>query len=78
MRNYVIMQVQQREAYGRFTVFMRIWRNWKHRKDVRRLLEMDDYMLRDVGLTRETLDQIAKLPLTADQVWEGERPKNRS
>jgi uncharacterized protein YjiS (DUF1127 family) len=72
MRNYVMMQAEQRQAYGRLTVLVRIWRNWKHRKDLRRLMAMDDYMLCDIGLTREMLARIERLPLTVDQEWERE------
>ena len=30
----------------------RLWRNWKSRREVEMLLEADEYMLRDIGLTR--------------------------
>jgi uncharacterized protein YjiS (DUF1127 family) len=73
MRNYVMMQAQQRQAYGRLSVIVRVWQNWNTRKDLKRLMAMDDYMLRDLGLTRELLDRLTKLPLTIDQVWERER-----
>ncbi len=73
MRNYVMMQAEQRMAYGRLTKLMRIWHNWKNRKDLRRLLAMDDYMLRDVGLTRDELQRFARLPLTVDQAWDREQ-----
>jgi uncharacterized protein YjiS (DUF1127 family) len=73
MRNYVMMQAQQRHAFGRLTVIVRVWQNWKARKDLKRLMAMDDYMLRDMGLTREVLERLARLPLTIDQVWEQER-----
>jgi hypothetical protein len=34
---------------------------------------MDDHMLRDIGVTREMLSRLARLPLTADIAWERER-----
>jgi uncharacterized protein YjiS (DUF1127 family) len=73
MRDFVMMQAQQRQAYGRLTVIVRVWQNWNARKDLKRLMAMDDYMLRDMGLTREVLERLARLPLTIDQVWEQER-----
>jgi uncharacterized protein YjiS (DUF1127 family) len=73
MRDYVMMQAEQRRAYGRLTVLVRVWRNWKNRRDLKRLMAMDDYMLRDIGLTREMLERLARLPLTVDQAWEQER-----
>ena len=30
----------------------RLWRAWRNRRDVAKLLNLDDYMLRDIGLTR--------------------------
>jgi uncharacterized protein YjiS (DUF1127 family) len=76
MRDFVMMQAQQRQAFGRLTVIVRVWQNWKARKDLKRLMAMDDYMLRDLGLTRELLDRLTKLPLTTDQAWERERSGN--
>ena len=52
MRNYVLWEAQSREAYGRFTVVARVLRNWRHRKDLKKLRAMDDHMLRDIGLSR--------------------------
>lgn len=73
MRGYVLWEAQSRQAYGRFTVVLRVLRNWQDRKDLKRLLAMDDYMLKDMGLTREVLLQLSRLPLTADVMWERER-----
>lgn len=73
MRGYVLWESQSRLAYGRFTVVLRVLRNWQHRKDLKRLLALDDYMLRDIGLTRDVLQQLMRLPLTADADWERQR-----
>jgi uncharacterized protein YjiS (DUF1127 family) len=73
MRNYVLSEAQSREAYGRLTVVVRVLRNWRQRRDLKKLQAMDDHMLRDIGVTREMLSRLARLPLTADIAWERER-----
>lgn len=77
MREYVLSEVRSRQAYGRFTVVARIVRNWRHRKDIKRLQAMDDHMLRDIGLTRDLVEQLSRLPLTADVEWERARLERR-
>ena len=52
MRDYVLTQSQSRQAYGMLTVVARLVRNWKHHRDLEKLLKLDDYLLRDMGLTR--------------------------
>jgi hypothetical protein len=34
---------------------------------------LDDYQLKDIGLTRGQLHHISGLPLSVDPVWEAER-----
>ena len=73
MRDYVLTQSQSRQAYGRLTVVARVVRNWKHHCDLEKLLKLDDYLLRDMGLTRDVIVHLAGLPLTVDVDWERER-----
>jgi uncharacterized protein YjiS (DUF1127 family) len=73
MRNYVLSEAQSREAYGRFTVVARVLRNWRHRKDLKKLRAMDDRMLLDMGITRDEIARLSRLPLTADVQWERDR-----
>jgi uncharacterized protein YjiS (DUF1127 family) len=73
MRNYVLWEAQSREAYGRFTMLVRLVRNWRQRKDLKKLWAMDDHMLRDIGVTRDEIARLARLPLTADVEWERQR-----
>jgi uncharacterized protein YjiS (DUF1127 family) len=73
MRNYVLSEAQSREAYGRFTVVARVLRNWRHRKDLKKLRAMDDHMLSDLGITRDEIARLSRLPLTADVQWEKDR-----
>jgi uncharacterized protein YjiS (DUF1127 family) len=73
MRDYVLTQSQSRQAYGVLTVVARLVRNWKHHRDLEKLLKLDDYLLRDMGLTRSVVLHLASLPLTVDVDWERER-----
>jgi uncharacterized protein YjiS (DUF1127 family) len=73
MRDYVLTQAQSRQAYGALTLVARLIRNWKHHRDLEKLLKLDDYLLRDMGLTRDMLTHLARLPLTVDVDWERER-----
>lgn len=73
MRNFVLWEAQSREAYGRLTIVARVLRNWRNRKDLKKLRAMDDYMLRDMGITRDEITRLSRLPLTADVDWERDR-----
>ena len=77
MRDYVLTQSQSRQAYGMLTVVTRLVRNWKHHRDLEKLLKLDDYLLRDMGLTRHLLLHLTALPLTVDVDWEQERVLRR-
>ncbi len=73
MRDYVMTQAQSRQAYGVLAAVTRLVRNWKHHRDLEKLLAMEDYLLRDMGLTRDVVLHLAGLPLTVDLDWERER-----
>lgn len=73
MRDYVLSEAQSRQAFGLTAVVARVVRNWKHHRDLQKLLALDDYLLRDMGLSRTLLLHLAELPLTTDVDWERER-----
>jgi len=73
MRDYIHQEVQNRRAYGRFTAVVRFVKNWTMRKDLKTLLRMSDYQLRDIGLTRAELCRLVDLPVSRDLAWEFER-----
>jgi uncharacterized protein YjiS (DUF1127 family) len=73
MRDYVLTQSQSRPSYGVLTVVVRLVRNWKHHRDLEKLLALEDYLLMDMGLTRGVVQHLAGLPLTVDVDWERER-----
>jgi uncharacterized protein YjiS (DUF1127 family) len=73
MRDYILSQSQSRQAFGLVATAERIVRNWKHHRELERLLKLDDYLLRDIGLTRVLVLHLLALPLTIDVDWERER-----
>ena len=73
MRDYVLTQSLSRQASGRLTVVARLFRNWKHHRDMEKLLKLDDYLLCDMGLSRGLLLHLSHLPLSVDVDWERER-----
>ena len=73
MREYVLHQAQSRQAYGRLTMLVRVVKNWWTRRSLRKLESLDDYMLKDIGLTRDELRRLQRQPLSLDTQWEAER-----
>lgn len=73
MREFVVWTANQRGTSGRWATLARLIRNWRHRRDLARLMAMDDHMLRDMGLSRDMLQHLRRLPLTVDHDWECER-----
>lgn len=69
MREYVLHEARSRLAYGRLTGLVRFVRNWKARNDMKQMLAMDDYILRDIGVTRDELLRFSRFPLTQDWQW---------
>lgn len=73
MRDYVLHQAQSRQAYGRLTPLVRVVKNWLNRRALHKLDKLDDFMLRDIGLTRDDLRMMRRQPLTIDAQWEADR-----
>jgi uncharacterized protein YjiS (DUF1127 family) len=73
MRDYILSQAQSRETLGFVAAAKRVVRNWKHHRDLSRLLYLDDYLLHDMGLDRALVQHLLALPLTVDVDWEHER-----
>lgn len=73
MRDYMIHEAQSRAAFGRLSTWVRRVTNWRTRKDLKTLIKMSDYQLRDIGLTRPQLLGLISLPISCDLHWELER-----
>ncbi len=48
---------------------VRFAENWQARRSVRKLLTMDEYMLRDAGTSRGDVEWAAGLPLTVNAAF---------
>ncbi len=73
MREYVMHQASSRHGFGPLPTLVRVFKNWQARKSFRVLMTFDDNQLRDIGLTRNDLHKLMRLPLSADVQWESER-----
>jgi uncharacterized protein YjiS (DUF1127 family) len=73
MRDYILSQAQSRQTHGLVATAKRVVRNWKHQRELKKLSKLDDYLLKDLGLTRGLVQHLLALPLTVDVDWEQER-----
>ena len=73
MRSHCLHEVSSRAAFGRMTWAVRGWSNWRMRRTLTLLAKLADHQLVDIGLPRDVLLQLIKLPLAMDISWEVER-----
>ena len=66
MRDYILNQAVSQGEYGIVSLLRRVTRNWKAKRRVAVLADFDDYMLRDIGITRDEVQWAAGLPLTVN------------
>jgi uncharacterized protein YjiS (DUF1127 family) len=77
MREYALHQASQ-EFHGLlFGNLRRGVKNWLKRRMLRQVQDLDDYILRDIGLSREDVNQALDLPLAYDPILELERRLDR-
>jgi uncharacterized protein YjiS (DUF1127 family) len=66
MRDYILNQAISQGEYGIVSLLRRVTRNWKAKRRIAALADFDDYMLRDIGITRDEVQWAAGLPLTVN------------
>ena len=68
MRDYVLNQAISREQIGGSiaSIVLRMFQNWRARRDVAKLETFDDHMLADIGLSRGDVEWAAHLPLSSN------------
>ena len=66
MRDYALNHAQSYEAAGAASLLGRLLRNWRARRAVSRLDRLDEFLLRDIGVTRDEVRWAACLPLTVN------------
>lgn len=64
MRNYAIHQAEVSGSLPGTGILARYYRNWKARRAVAKLDHLDDFLLRDIGVSREDIFIASQLPLT--------------
>ena len=65
MRDYALNQAIFRGEIGN-PWLSTLWRNWQARRAVARLDALDDYILRDIGVTRAEIRWALDLPLSVN------------
>jgi uncharacterized protein YjiS (DUF1127 family) len=64
MRDYTLNRANSLGEYGAVSFVRRLLRNWKARRRIVNLGSFDDYLLKDIGITRDEVQWAAGLPLT--------------
>ncbi len=66
MRNYAIHQAEVSGSLPGTGILARLYRNWKARRAVARLDQLDDFLLHDIGVSREDIFAASHLPLSVN------------
>lgn len=70
MRDYIRHEATFRDSTFAFPKLRRVMRNWFVKRQLRKLSALDDYLLNDIGLTRDDLRYGLKLPYDIDPILE--------
>jgi uncharacterized protein YjiS (DUF1127 family) len=70
MREYMMHQAESLAGTFALATLRRIVLNWWKRRTLRKLRDLDDYLLTDIGITRDELEEVLRMPLTLDPTWE--------
>jgi uncharacterized protein YjiS (DUF1127 family) len=73
MRDYVLTQSEIRDRRTAFPQLRRLFSNWRKRRQLHQLAQLDDHLLSDIGLVRADVAAALAQPLDVDPVWELER-----
>ncbi len=69
MRDYIVNEVQSRQAYGSVTWLVRMVGNWRMRKTLRKLQKLSEYQLNDIRVSHQALERLIAAPLDTDHDW---------
>ena len=77
MREYALNQADQQFYGSLFGGLRRYLRNWTKRRALKQVYDLDDYVLKDIGLERAELQDVLHLPLDYDPIAELHRRVDR-
>lgn len=77
MRDYMLSHARSFETAGPASLLGQFFRNFFTRRSISRLDRLDDYLLRDIGYTREEIEWASGLPLTVNAAAALEDRANR-
>jgi len=66
MRDYALHRAESLGEFGIVSFVRRLVRNWKAKRRIVALGNFDDYMLQDIGITRDEVEWATGLPLTVN------------
>lgn len=70
MRDYILHLAQAQDSAFAFPKLRRLVRSWQAKRKLRKLQNLDDYLLNDIGLTRDDLRYGIRLPYDVDPIDE--------
>ena len=70
MRDYILHQAHARDSAFAFPKLRRMLRSWQAKRKLKALQNLDDYLLNDIGLTRDDLRYGLRLPSDIDPIDE--------
>ena len=73
MRDYVLFQAQRLEPSQPFPTLRRLVSNWRKRRRLRDLQQLENHVLTDIGISRADVAAVLSQPLSVDPAWELER-----
>jgi uncharacterized protein YjiS (DUF1127 family) len=77
MRDYILSQSIARDSAFVFPKLRRMISSWFVKRNLAAIEKLDDYMLNDIGLTRDDLRSLRGLPLDVDMLDEMMRLRDR-
>lgn len=77
MKDYALSRAEAAEATGSLSMLWNFIRNWRAKRAISRLEELDDFLLHDIGVTRDEVHWAAGLPLTVNAALQLEERATR-